>query len=878
MRTHKFVPNLFTSALFLVSLAVCAAPRIAPKLFSLVSGNDAKIIGTLNSFLISERITDSGRAAHYSIPLLSSDSSPSLSIPPILYAYRMTCKDSPTIVIAENPTATLQRNLNKYLILSKVPAACTAIELDVSGPARATRLTTGDGYVTTGSPTRLDDLRWILEFLTEGLPLLLALIFVAIVAMYSISGIKLLAFDRTGLTNTALWISSVFFINQTGFFLRLLPVAISDDLSSKIGVGLGIISITLWIVAIVGQNPRILPDKILKAGSFALLTPVVLVGFGITASPYHRSALVSLCLALGAYLFVKGVTKSKVVALLLGTCLILDSAKIFGLETPFSSRTSWYFLCELLILDAAIRQFSYSRTQWFLHRFSHDLNSGSLNLSDAADLFRKTILDAFHFKSVVARVVTGNHSMPADLRTAKQISIPISQDKLVVIQLENSFFFELDVPAATLGLETLTNELENRLPAIFLRVLDEQTRKFDAAISAITSEIKTEEISLTDHLGAFFKRFCDQTDTRILFADYVPSTHQLKPRYILNYPENIASRFQSGFLRALPDSTFSPLSQGVHSDRIYSCPDVNILKPFLHENTVQYYEETKTISCFAFNVLMRVNGNDVRAVLYVESSSVRFDEHFKPAIQKFRGSVDSLLRSIDISDQLIKATSALSRFIPRHHVFSLMSGATVVEKDRGYLLMVDLKGSTKFSLKHGSDAWLARVEKLQTAIRPPIEEMGMTLQTFSWDAAFITLSSGNVSRQSRLSLESLACDIGKRIETWAGEDPLLREFWASDDQKARFCITYGDISRGLTVGTTETWTVTGESMAVIAKMESECKKIEGVLFTDDDPSEEGLRLAYTQTGIKIRGVGREILFRHSTWSEFLGNSKAKKAA
>jgi hypothetical protein len=869
MRTNELKTTLVAFALFGVSLLVCAGPRVAPHFFAALMGNDAKILGELQNYAKYEISYDKSKTANYLIPEGSFNPGSALILPPIHYSYVIKCTNSDEQVLFQNSSQTLQRNLNRYLVIQTIPENCGSISINVIGPPRALRLAADDGYVLSGDQTRLEDLRWVLEFLTEGFPFLLAIIFISIVFLYQISGIRAGDFDKSGHANVALWISSVFFINQTGLFLRLSPFSISENISGKIGAGLGILSVLLWILTLVSiTNRKASQSVVFRSPGYVFFIGLISTA-AIIATPYHRFALIIFCASLGIFLIGHGAKKARMIGILLGICLLLDSGKIYGIELPFSSRTSWYFLCELLILDSVIRQFSYSRTQWLLHRFSHEIDSGTLNISDALDKFRLSVLAAFNFKIVNARVLVNERLLPVDLRAAVQLNVPIGKDKLVVIQLSNSLYFDLDLPAAKSGLATLTNELESRLPAIFLRVLDEQARKFDSIVDGIAAEFQGIDATQGTGLQQHLEKFSELSNTRVLFADYIPTSHQVKPRFVLNYPEKVRERFLEGYLSARPDNSFSPLSQGVHSERIYSCPDVDVLKPFLHENTVQFYEETKTLSCFAFNVSLRVNGDDIRALMYVESSEVRFDEHFKATIEKFRSSIDSYLRAIDLNDQLVKATSALSRFIPRAHVFALMSGAKVVEKDKGYLLMVDLKGSTKFSLKHGSDAWLRKVEMLQVSFRESVARHGMTLQTFSWDAAFITKTSLAPSKGIRETFEMLALELGYVIQNWANSDSELSAFWSKSDQKARFCLTFGDISRGLSIGTTETWTVTGESMAVIAKMESECKKLVGVFFTDDDPLEVGLRESYVDTGCNIRGVDRLILFKYKSWSEFI---------
>jgi hypothetical protein len=871
---------------FILALAFSASPRLIPFYFKLVSGEKIAILGDLKDFQTSA-VTAGPRIEFFEIPVKNTELT-SYGLGNFLYKYSVECAlgASDKVVISRSIYSDLQSNLNNYVTALSETNGCAKLSIRAEGPPLAVRLHSGDSPIISGQGDVVNRVKWLNEFFVVSLPIFLAFVFFGLTVLYSFTNV--FNFGTTAeLARHALTAYSIYFILQAGFFAKIFPSVFTGNFTSKLnaftalsalGVGLTSLSYTQNLGKRLGKYPA-------KKITFivAMLSSFVFV------TSNHREMLVYGYGVAAALLIFFGVKSKKIAVILLGLTVGLDSIKMGGVVTPFISRMSWFYISFVMIMDCSLRLYgmskifsAFSKAQAIADSHAEDLRTHLRQIAEA-------LKDEMHFEFLQLRFLTRLNNEVSERLSHSSISIEVGEKPAVSDINEINFGVNKetlgtlvygespltcsDLPSSTAITQAIQNEISARTPALFSSAFSKDVRKFDAIIDRLERELIANGNDRDISVEVLLTNLCERAKIRVVLGDYVPITHQVRVKFIRGFPQRVEERWLKGFLRATPDNLYGPLARGIHGKTAYIVPDVEVIKPFIHENTVAYYNEANTVSCFAIPIFERGAKDTVIGVLYAESSESNFDEGHRFALERLGTVVERLLQAYRDRKEIEKATTALSRFIPRTHVFALINGSQVTERDHGYLLMIDLKGSTQFSLKHGSDAWLARVEILQRRIREKVDSYSMTLQTFSWDAAFITLTSDSESIEAEEKILHLSKALAQSIQEWATDDKLLSEFWAIDHQKARFCLTFGDISRGLASGTTETWTVTGESMAVIAKMEAECKKLEGVFFSDFDLTAARKNLGFGSTGTIIRGVNREVIFCFTEWQQFLEQSQ-----
>jgi len=318
----------------------------------------------------------------------------------------------------------------------------------------------------------------------------------------------------------------------------------------------------------------------------------------------------------------------------------------------------------------------------------------------------------------------------------------------------------------------------------------------------------------------------------------------------------------------------------VNEKKTVIVPDVKLLKPVLHENTNIFFETSRTESCAAIPIFIS-QSDDLGETASKELWGVLLLESHKsnPLTLSLRYNFDGLSNTIAniISSQIDKTTlsrtkRALADFVPENAITTIINGNHETENDQGYLVLVDLKGSTTLALRHGSNYWTKAMNEVSPKLEKICEQKGFKLQLLIWDAFFITLSTDKQTKKKVSKIVELIEELKQEIQLL-----YTNRFGFSDhDQKARFCFTYGDISRGLASGKTKSWTITGSEMATISKFEDYCKRLNGITFCDESIDEKTLDTKFRITEHKIPSSNRSIYIHQSDW--YLKVLKKMKAA
>jgi class 3 adenylate cyclase len=178
-----------------------------------------------------------------------------------------------------------------------------------------------------------------------------------------------------------------------------------------------------------------------------------------------------------------------------------------------------------------------------------------------------------------------------------------------------------------------------------------------------------------------------------------------------------------------------------------------------------------------------------------------------------------------------KAALALAEFLPAGVSERLLEGKSVRVTETGYLLMVDIRDSTRIARRFGNDFWARFMRALSKDLEPLAREHGFALQLVVWDALYLTLP-GEPSDTALATAEKFARKLHAAIRRATREVFGDQAVSAARGPCARFCLTYGDTTRDVRSVHKADWTIVGKTLAAVCKLEQSCKPEPGWLFAD----------------------------------------------
>jgi len=171
--------------------------------------------------------------------------------------------------------------------------------------------------------------------------------------------------------------------------------------------------------------------------------------------------------------------------------------------------------------------------------------------------------------------------------------------------------------------------------------------------------------------------------------------------------------------------------------------------------------------------------------------------------------------------------SELSSMIPEHVLRKLEMGLNPREVEIGYLLNIDLAGSTKFAGLVGDEIFRAFIKTLSYELSKKLRLFKFVEQMIIWDA-FIYTRVGKPGDIADEEIEAIVKSIKAALEE------VKVNFADSDFLSFRAILHYGDTTRDFTPGETKTWGVVGAALAESCKMESKLKGKSEIIWASED--------------------------------------------
>lgn len=319
---------------------------------------------------------------------------------------------------------------------------------------------------------------------------------------------------------------------------------------------------------------------------------------------------------------------------------------------------------------------------------------------------------------------------------------------------------------------------------------------------------------------------------RILSATLQSADHLLTVGAVYSFDSEVESQVKSGKIYAHEDNKQGPIALAVHEKKPVIVPNTQWLEGVVHPNTVKFFKAHGTRSA-AFVPILGPEGQAM-AVYWIEGlrgNEISYSD--RELFISFMNLVGEQLKLMISNSRLEMSHQSLGQFIPEHLVTDFLQGKEVREDDHGFLMMFDLKGSTRLAHALGNQEFHEAVSEFKNQVESVLAPKGWVLRQFVWDGFEFTRTSPE-KRLEKISvaewqelLEPVFFEWKAGLKAKRGDLPEIEAL------SYRMCFTYGDISRGIVVeGATQKWTFVGNAIAVVSKVEQAAKHLPGKVFGD----------------------------------------------
>lgn len=345
---------------------------------------------------------------------------------------------------------------------------------------------------------------------------------------------------------------------------------------------------------------------------------------------------------------------------------------------------------------------------------------------------------------------------------------------------------------------------------------------------------------------------------RIISATLPTPDYLLKVGRVYSFDPEVEKQVLTGKIYAQKDNRQGPLAVAVHEKKAVIVPNTKWLEGVVHPNTIKFF----TIHTTRTAAFVPVLGPDGVAIGVYWIEGVRGNEisySDRELFNSFVNVIHERLKLMKSISNLKISHQSLAQFLPKHLVDDYLSGKEVKENDCGFLMMFDLKGSTRLSHAIGNSVYHAEVENFKNIVEAALKSGHWILQQFIWDGFEFTYTSSE-DKKEKLSIIEWKDLIESLFITWkAGLIERLGDKVEIASLSYRMCFTYGDTSRGIVVeGATQKWTFIGNAMAVVSKVEQAAKHLPGKVFCDPTiltrSHDEWIELHTTNQGLVVFGI------------------------
>lgn len=402
---------------------------------------------------------------------------------------------------------------------------------------------------------------------------------------------------------------------------------------------------------------------------------------------------------------------------------------------------------------------------------------------------------------------------------------------------------------------------------------------------AATSKVLIESMEINDghmdlhaSINKIAKIISNQTGTSVFISRLDATTRAYDLRAASGFSEDVTRMYYETPFLALKENKQGPMPLAINTGKIVTVADTSWLWGVLHPMSKAILDKSECKSAAAVPVFYQHESDkeaEVWGLVWMESKETGFfTPSHEPGLSLLAGAVESIIKGFQVR---ASAKEALSGLVREDVADKLLRNEPVREEEIGYLLVADIRGSSRIANRNGSVVWSAFIDKIRLNIENIAGQYGLKLQLVVWDAFFFTKP---CSEKNDAAFESFL-ECAKKINEFLYvkmKDAFPDEPIPIDGAWARFCVEFGDITRDIQ---NNTWTIAGSTMASINKLEQICKHIHGWFFITENnlPKRRGgfevLNYLNPATGEKIERYVEKVSFRGDLTEN--GTKKVKAA-
>lgn len=385
-----------------------------------------------------------------------------------------------------------------------------------------------------------------------------------------------------------------------------------------------------------------------------------------------------------------------------------------------------------------------------------------------------------------------------------------------------------------------------------------------------SSKLNSQE-NMKRTIGQLQSLICNSLDAYGYIGEVNKSDSRFKIWNVQGYVSEVQERIANGKIYTHESNKHGPLPLAIHEKRIIIIPDVNLYKDVYHTFTNYFFEKCGTHSCTAIPIYNKNTGEIWGAIVLERNSDRRFTGEDKNSLQQVSILASDFITKLINMGLMQKTQNALKEFIPEQGFDKFISDGTYEEKDTGFLMMIDMKASTKINNQLGREIWEKAMKELTHEIRALISKLEIELQEINWDCFILSISSQNCTpgkfQEFQILVENLK-EISTKI--YLNYFSSIQDLQHESVPKFRACAVFGDITRGIEDSEKKFWKIKGQEIANVVKLEDTCKTLQKnnpyTYFFIDESIHNNLALAgWINAETIVESNQRKIFYSNTLW-------------
>ena len=562
---------------------------------------------------------------------------------------------------------------------------------------------------------------------------------------------------------------------------------------------------------------------------------------------------------LGAFLLIFAFRAKAPAPATISICLASDLLSAWGITRGFPTNLTTHYTLFIFLTDSfsivrSMNSFNYSKRNRSLdmaiklirdvsHRFgikriSYSYFDANYNVINHFIRPQKTKFSNETVPQIMARVLTtGRPILRMKIDDPSHRLLKKNSEKKKYRGDEYSIF-PLYYHGKTLGTLNLTNyptssftdpmecqhlllSLQSSIPILSESLhLDTLKTNTMESLSILQAEKDFEKEKTFSNVDPILTKLSKHLDLRIIVSKANFSNRHFETFMTFNYNEKDAKILQTHTPRISSDLLTSPANLSLLNHEIVFIDDITRLFPVYSNYVRTLFKTNKTKSLFI--APLNISQKDDWGVCWIEMEN---KVSKPPADLESIGILvsEAIERILNKGYQEIENNRLLGKIkdvVPSHVIEKLSKGIDPIEPDEGFLLNIDLSGSTPLSKKLGPQKFSKLISNINSMLIDNLSNTSFLPRMVIWDAFIFTSSQKSIDLPT---IEEISKSIQKAIQN-STSYPL----------GFRGVLHYGDITRNISTGTPKSWAVVGSALAESCKIEAANKDIKNQIMISNE--------------------------------------------